>query len=57
MGPKDIFTTHRAEDADPNVPWNFCGHVHEKWMGETIERKLNNSKPLCRGLGLLFGCV
>ncbi len=23
--------THRAEDADTNVPWNFCGHVHEKY--------------------------
>ena len=23
--------THRAEDADPNVSWNFCGHVHERY--------------------------
>ena len=30
-GSKDITMTHRAEDADPNVPWNFCGHVHERY--------------------------
>ena len=32
--------THRAEDADPNVPWNFCGHVHEKYK---VKRLNENS--------------
>jgi calcineurin-like phosphoesterase family protein len=39
-GSKDICMTHRAEDADPNVPWNFCGHVHEKYK---IKRLNENS--------------
>ena len=32
--------THRAEDANPNVPWNFCGHVHEKYK---VKRLNENS--------------
>jgi len=39
-GSKDICMTHRAEDADPNVPWNFCGHVHEKYK---VKRLNENS--------------
>jgi calcineurin-like phosphoesterase family protein len=39
-GAKDICMTHRAEDADPNVPWNFCGHVHEKYK---VKRLNENS--------------
>ncbi len=32
--------THRAEDADPGVPWNFCGHVHERYK---VKRLNENS--------------
>ena len=39
-GAKDICMTHRAEDADPNVLWNFCGHVHEKYK---VKRLNENS--------------
>jgi len=39
-GSKDICMTHRAEDADPGVPWNFCGHVHEKYK---VKRLNENS--------------
>ena len=38
-GSKDICMTHRAEDADPNVPWNFCGHVHEKYKVKRLNDK------------------
>lgn len=38
-GSKDICMTHRAEDADPNVPWNFCGHVHEKYKVKRLNEK------------------
>jgi len=31
--------THRTEDADPNVPWNFCGHVHEKYKVKRLNEK------------------
>ena len=27
-GSRDICMTHRPEDADPAMSWNFCGHVH-----------------------------
>jgi calcineurin-like phosphoesterase family protein len=37
---KDICMTHRAENADPGVPWNFCGHVHEKYK---VKRLNENS--------------
>jgi len=30
-GKNKICMTHRPEDADPGVPLNFCGHVHEKY--------------------------
>ena len=30
-GKNKICMTHRPEDADPNVPLNFCGHVHDKY--------------------------
>ena len=39
-GFKDICMTHRVEDADPNVPWNFCGYVHEKYK---VKRLNENS--------------
>jgi len=39
-GGKDICMAHRAEDADLNVPWNFCGHVHEKYK---VKRLNENS--------------
>jgi len=38
-GAKDICMMHRAEDADPNVPWNFCGHVHEKYKVKRLNDK------------------
>ena len=38
-GAKDICMTHRPENADPNVPLNFCGHVHEKYK----VRRLNEN--------------
>ncbi|MFH1309869.1 MAG: metallophosphoesterase [Candidatus Omnitrophota bacterium] len=38
-GSKDICMTHRAEDADSNVPWNFCGHVHEKYKVKRLNDK------------------
>jgi calcineurin-like phosphoesterase family protein len=31
--------THRAEDADPNVPWNFCGHVHQHYKVKRLNEK------------------
>lgn len=30
-GSKTICMTHRPEHADPSVPLNFCGHVHDKY--------------------------
>ncbi len=38
-GAKDICVTHRPENADPNVVWNFCGHVHERYK----VRRLNEN--------------
>jgi len=40
FGAKDICMIHRPEDADPKVPINLCGHVHEKWK---IRRLNENS--------------
>ena len=39
-GGKDICMTHNPEHADPSVPFNFCGHVHEKYK---IKRLNENS--------------
>jgi len=39
-GAKDICMTHRPEHADPDVPWNFCGHVHQRYK---IKRLNENS--------------
>jgi calcineurin-like phosphoesterase family protein len=38
-GSKNICMTHRPENADPGVPLNFCGHVHEKYK----VRRLNEN--------------
>ena len=39
-GAKTICMTHKPEYADPNVPLNFCGHVHDKFK---IKRLNENS--------------
>ena len=30
-GSKTICMTHKPEHADPKVPLNFCGHVHDRY--------------------------
>jgi calcineurin-like phosphoesterase family protein len=39
-GAKTICMTHKPEYADPSVPFNFCGHVHDKFK---IKRLNENS--------------
>ena len=31
--------THRPENADPDVPWNFCGHVHQHYKVKRLNEK------------------
>ncbi len=38
-GAKDICMTHRPQDADPNVPLNFCGHVHQRYKVKRLNNK------------------
>ena len=38
-GSKDICMTHRPEHADPSVPLNLCGHVHQHYK----VRRLNEN--------------
>jgi len=38
-GAKDICMTHRPENADPNVPLNLCGHVHERYKVRKLNEK------------------
>lgn len=38
-GAKDICMTHRPENADPDVPWNFCGHVHQHYKVKRLNEK------------------
>ncbi|MFZ5801385.1 MAG: hypothetical protein ACOY3D_08455 [Candidatus Omnitrophota bacterium] len=46
-GGMDICMAHRAEDADPNVPWNFCGHVHQHYK---VKRLNENSLIIDRSV-------
>jgi len=38
-GAKDICMTHRLENADPDVPLNFCGHVHQHYKIKRLNEK------------------
>jgi len=38
-GSKDICMTHRPENADPDVPLNFCGHVHQRYKIKRLNDK------------------
>ncbi len=38
-GAKDICMTHRPENADPDVPLNFCGHVHQHYKVKRLNDK------------------
>ena len=38
-GSKNICMTHRPDHADPNVPLNFCGHVHERWKVRRLNKE------------------
>jgi len=38
-GANDICMTHRPENTDPNVPLNFCGHVHQRYKIKRLNEK------------------
>jgi len=38
-GAKDICMTHRPENVDPDVPLNFCGHVHQRYKIKRLNDK------------------
>ena len=38
-GSKDICMTHRPENADPDVPLNFCGLVHQHYKIKRLNDK------------------
>jgi calcineurin-like phosphoesterase family protein len=29
---------HKPEEADPSVPWNFCGHVHQHYKVKRLNK-------------------
>ena len=38
-GSKDICMAHRPENADPDVPINLCGHVHQHYKVKRLNDK------------------